>query len=358
MSMMHVFSEHKIFVFLSVCIFILTWYVFKHVSAIWPRFILVPLSLFMIFAYIGFSMEGSAQKQTAKTGADSIPVSEGERQQQITQSPVFGFFAYLFNDTGVSNPVNALRKGIEKKFSPNTYFEGDLLVAATYIADKNIQELSQVLSDKPELSTTYNANGFGLLEYSALVLDEGCISLLIQKGANPNHLFTEISGPYSGSHTALSFLLSNYGTMGSAHPDEGQVIRIIDIFVNGGVNLNLPWTTEYQPVVHELTMDWEEPLLKHIVSKGADINIKGFKGETLLYTELSLLPKIERIEFLLELGADPNISADDGSSPMSVFCDEVAQIRSRGQSNESWEKRMKSIYLLLIEKGASPACQI
>ncbi|MDR3642523.1 MAG: hypothetical protein P4L74_02745 [Candidatus Doudnabacteria bacterium] len=312
----------------------------------------------MLLAIIGLGTE-------SKSGGQNLG-NEAGRQQTAISNPVMGFFANLFNDTGSSNPVKDITTQISKQFDPQTYFSNNpsLLPYANQIAkgdidatSLNVDGLKSALKKNPQLAKEVSPSGYSLLYFAILNINNDAVNLLLNGGADANQIYKANDGQY----TPITYLLNNYSELGSAHPDENKTLDIIDLLDKHGAKLNIVYSSDSPAVrapISYVTLDWEENLLKKLVNDGADINLPGFQGQTLLYEQLTISTDPSYIKFLLDLGADPNRKAQNGKSPADVFCEWVTDIQARGQFNGKWQTSAQQIAAMLRAKGVTLSCKI
>jgi hypothetical protein len=355
--MQNLISNHWLSVvifFISIALFV---YVVRSTHSLILKIISGVFLVFMLLVVIGFSMEGNSASNSNGQNFGS----EAQRQKATFSNPSMRFFSFLFNDNGSSDPTKDFQKEIEKEFSPQTYFSKnpDLLSLAQLITGGEIENLGLQLKEKPQLAKEVTTEGYSLLHFAALNLNEEAISRLLESKANPNQIY--FTGGSSG-YTPLTYLLDKYRKMGSAHPDEALVIRIVDLLNKGGAELNIPYASDSSKRVLSplsyvaLDVDWQKNIFKKLVADGANINLGGFRNRTILY-DMITISSSNYIKFLLDLDADPNHKSDDGDTPADQYCKLISDMKERGQYN-SQKQKVEEIFTALKEKGAILNCEI
>lgn len=353
--MQNLISNHWLGVVLFLISVALVVYTVRSTHSILLKVISGAFCIFMLLAVIGWSMESSGSNSQSVSG-------EAQRQKATFSTPSMKFFSFLFNDTGSSNPTKDIQSAIEKEFSSKTYFSKnpELLPLAEFISGGDINALRESLKEKPQLAKEVTSEGYSLLHFAVLNLNEGSIKLLLDLNSNPNQIYN--FGGSSG-HIPLTYLLDKYQKMGSSHPDENLVLRIVDMLDKSGTKLNPTYTSDSSKYVRSpvsyasLDVDWQKNVLKKLVADGANIDNPGFRGRTILY-EMITISKPEYVQFLLELGANPNHKTDDGDTPADYFCKYVTDFKERGIFDSSRREHAERIANILKEKKVILKCEI
>jgi len=94
-------------------------------------------------------------------------------------------------------------------------------------------------------------------------------------------------------------------------------LAIIDFFFDQGARLDERDYAGYTAVMHAAGNMPQYHLLKHLLIKGADPNIKSCFGSTALLSA-TMAQNLEEIDLLLQYGADPHLGDNDGAVPYKM----------------------------------------
>lgn len=286
-----------------------------------------------------------------------------EQEYARQQSPVIQLINKTFSKVMVKlkreAPEIKLTKSVDPDLLPNKHFsENELVQAATAIANADLATLDIQIRSNPTIVYGKNSQGMTLLHYAMFFVDKGIVSKLIDSKSDVNAIYTEHTPLYVTKHTPLSILLDTYTQLGAADAEEQKIIEIIEKLHSSGANLNSEYDFGLRSSVFYVKKDWQSKVLIRLVQLGADINARGFAGRTLLYETISSNPEWKQTQFLLSLGADPKVAAEDGSTPGDKLCDWVAGLKEKGQFIGAWKESATTVYQQLKSKGVTPKCEV
>ena len=157
--------------------------------------------------------------------------------------------------------------------------------------------------------------------------------------------------------------------------------KLISKLLKKGININnehIFWDAinDYGSILHlAIQTNCSKPMIKYLISKGADVNAKREDGETVLTLALDLGSKcnLDTIKYLISQGANVNAKNSLGETPLILACDYynsnylfplIKYLISKGanvnaQRNDGWTPLELAVYRkslkvvkYLISKGA------
>lgn len=286
-----------------------------------------------------------------------------EQEYARQNSPVIKFINNTFSKVMIKlkkeAPEIKLTASVDPDLLPQKYFsEKELVQAAIAIANKDTATLEIQLKSNPTIVHGKNGQGMSLLHYAMYFVADSAAEKLIDAGADVNAIYTEHTPLYTTKHTPLSILLDTYTQLGAADSEERRIISILEKLVSKNVNLNPEYDFGLRSAVFYVKKDWQSNVLIRLVQLGANINSRGFAGRTLLYETIANNPEWKQTQFLLSLGADPKVAADDGSTPGDKLCDWVAELNKKGQFLGAWKESATNVYQQLQAKGIELKCTL
>jgi ankyrin repeat protein len=127
------------------------------------------------------------------------------------------------------------------------------------------------------------------------------VKALLSAGADPN---TQVQSPHAGEITPLNSAIN------TDNPNRIEVVRIL-IGAKAEVNMKAPFVIS--PLMHSVR-DLE--LVKLLITSGADVNQKNFRGTTALMIAAGD-GEVSVVRYLLEKGADVNARDKDGNTALT-----------------------------------------
>lgn len=224
-----------------------------------------------------------------------------------------------------------LMQGCKKKmeYEPQDFFDGSQLEIAQLIYDGNEAKLKEKLSSFNIEELNHPAKEeMTLLFWSVLnsSYDNATperltiITDLVKAGADPLQPRTE------GGSSPAEFVLQG---------DKGVWIKAM---LDGGLPPDARDKKFNKPIIFETLKAKNIETLKVMLEYGADVNARGPMDRTLLINAL-YTSKIEHIEFLLEKGADPQLSDSFNENFVYLINKEISQ----KDSNNEYVKRLMKI---------------
>lgn len=132
------------------------------------------------------------------------------------------------------------------------------------------------------------------------------VKLLIGAGANVNAGFAT---HHMGAVTTLVFALRS-------RKDE-----VILALIEAGAELNPAEIGGPTPLMQAIHDPGDPALIKTLLEKGADVNLKNRSGVTAIMAA-ALLGKLEVVQLLIDAGADVNAKTGDGTTALSIAVEE------------------------------------
>jgi ankyrin repeat protein len=286
-----------------------------------------------------------------------------EQEYARQNSPVAQFINKTFSKVMVKlkreAPQIKLTKSVDPDLLPNKHFsENELVQAATAIANADLTTLDIQIRSNPTIVYGKNSQGMTLLHYAMFFVSKEIVTKLIDNKADVNAIYTEHTPLYVTKHTPLSILLDTYTQLGAADAEEQKIIELVERLHSSGANLNSEYDFGLRPSVFYVKKDWQSKVLIRLVQLGADINARGFAGRTLIYETISSNPEWKQTQFLISLGADPKVTAEDGSTPGDKLCDWVTGLKEKGQFVGAWKESATTVYQQLKSMGVAPKCEM
>ena len=142
------------------------------------------------------------------------------------------------------------------------------------------------------------------LKYACRQSNIDMIKLLLNHGAT-----------FAEADDALSGLSCLYSVI---HKNAPNCLEVVTLILDNGMDANGK-PSDPIPALWRFcdTGRGDEKLIKLMLSHGADINTRGYRGSTLLIQSCHR-DRIEIFKLLLANGADPNLATDDGFTPLIV----------------------------------------
>ncbi|HCU24566.1 MAG TPA: hypothetical protein DF383_06070, partial [Deltaproteobacteria bacterium] len=99
-------------------------------------------------------------------------------------------------------------------------------------------------------------------------------------------------------------------------------------------------------------------LTRHLIEKGADLNLKNRKQQTLLHMAVHHPVSISTLSLLLQKGADPNVQNESGETPLILAIldsrtDAMELLIKAGAKLELQDRNHKTVLDYAEEKGYS-----
>lgn len=132
------------------------------------------------------------------------------------------------------------------------------------------------------------------------------------------------------------------------HGETQTILKILELFFSYGANPDQK-CTHGASLLSCITYLDEVEISRYLINKGVDINRRGWGGETVLQSAAGFGAE-NGVALLLEHGADPNIAADDGWTPLI----EASSLRASGAVDdyEGEEQRRIRVCRALLDHGA------
>jgi ankyrin repeat protein len=154
------------------------------------------------------------------------------------------------------------------------------------------------------------ANGSLPLHWAAQAGFADIVELLLKNDASVNERSARNS-------TALAFACG-YGARSRHHPNA----KVVELLLQHGADPNIP--TNGSPPLHWASQAGLADIVELLLKNGASVNERSARNNTALvfacgYGDRNLYrPNAKVVELLLQHGADPNIPAQDGSTPLKI----------------------------------------
>jgi ankyrin repeat protein len=139
--------------------------------------------------------------------------------------------------------------------------------------------------------------------------------------------------PLTQNDTAVAmnriFSSMNQHIGGRRHSEREMMRRLFELILQSypGDKINVPDTVDGQTLLHmALFYDCPNDVIQDILASGADINVPNREGKTLLHLAASRLDP-DRVRFLIEKGADPDLRDRTGGSPLHELNQEYSRIQ-------------------------------
>ena len=217
----------------------------------------------------------------------------------------------------------------------DAFNNGTALMFATSSA--NI-DLVQLLIENGALIDAFDSDGSTALRYAVNQNLYSIAELLLSKGANPNIIFSFNGNTRSYLQNALSVnyiemakLLINYGADVNFTDSVGDSmvkyailaansLEALKLLVNSGADLNIVDANGQTPLIWGSQICSTE-IIQYILRSGVWVDEADYDGYTsLIYATLNSTEKpseaLNTVSILLEYGADPNICAINGLTPL------------------------------------------
>ncbi|RYG73776.1 hypothetical protein EON80_03020 [bacterium] len=229
-------------------------------------------------------------------------------------------------------------------------------------AQNDIAAMGKLLAQKPDLVYFRLADGTTPLHVAALWRALDAAQLLVQKGADVNArdaraetpLFEALSQPTGffaeRARSMAKFLLGKKASVNAIEQNGSSVLHravqsddaaLIELIADNGANVNVRDSLGWTPIFWLMTHSSNLKIVRKLIEKGADLNIKAKYGFTLL-SAAAILPRKELVELLVDNGADVDGEDDMHGTPAFALL---------------WGGRAKNqaeVMSLLLAKGANP----
>lgn len=207
-----------------------------------------------------------------------------------------------------------------------------------------------VRSFLPEHGNDENYYGLSILEYACTMPDIEILEVLLKGGADPNRkgsfghnvmyiaVKETIQAKTNDKYKFIDMLLK-YGVDINAKDNEGRnilmniynlnsnfntehLVKMFNYLLDHGVDINTQDNSS-RTILHFACANCPNSIVKLLVDRGADLNVKNYCGNTPLvelckwHKRLNVKEYCEISEYMVGHGADPFIVNDDGYIPIA-----------------------------------------
>jgi ankyrin repeat protein len=192
----------------------------------------------------------------------------------------------------------------------------------TVISD-NYQQLQYLLEQKYEDVNSREPFGFTTLHMSVMKGDEISTDILLQYGANPNIVATDILD-IANTLDVMDDDLDNimeldYVGKSPLHiAIEQDNLEMVELLLEYNANTEIPTSNREYPVHLASQLVNNENIMELLIDYGVNVNHQDDFGRTALHYAI-MNGNITMMEMLIEAGADPNIRDENGRTPLHLY---------------------------------------
>ncbi|MHB0997971.1 MAG: ankyrin repeat domain-containing protein [Armatimonadota bacterium] len=195
----------------------------------------------------------------------------------------------------------------------------DILTIFDAAAMDDIKKADELLQKDLSLLDARNSQGMRPLQYAAKFGNVNMIKYLLGKGAcicmdddeEPPIFLSVFSGSVEVAEILLDHGADDIDTTPLHEAVSKDNINLVRLFLAHGADPNAIDSDNNRPI----HFAWSLECIKILLEAGADVNAKGYTGDTVF--RMSDIPYLETVQILHSYGADINISNDRGETPIN-----------------------------------------